>query len=223
MAMRKAHWDAGGNNVQKQGPTDNLMSQAKPVALTTVGAGTITVDSILAGIVDRTGPVGAFVDTFPSALALQQAIPEFSDQDSFEFLYRNGVAFAMTAALASAADVLVNSGVAASAIRRYLVTLLAGGSGGVLPATTVNGSPIVTVTDLRSLDPIVGVPSGNGSRFRVGQLVTGTGIPASTVVRAINYTTGQITLSANATADGVAVALTFAPRVEYRGLWSATA
>lgn len=219
MAMRKAHWDGGANNLQKQGPTDVLMTQRKTTPLTTVGAGIVTPDAVLSGLVLRTGPVGGFTDTFPSALQLINAIPEFSDNDSFEFSYINGVAQAMTFAVGAATDATAGTvNVAASLIRQYLVTLLAGGVGGVLPATTVNGSPIITVSDLRLLDPVVG-----GAKFRVGQSVTGTGIGAAAVVRAINYTTGQITLSVNSTADGSNIAVTFAPRVEYRGLWSATA
>lgn len=229
MAMRKAHYDGGANNVQKAGPTDVLMTQRKSTALTTAGAGTVTPDAVLSGIITRTGPGAGFTDTFPSALQLVNAIPEFSDQDSFEFTYINGVAQAMTFASASASDVLVNTNLAASLVRQYLVTLLAGGIGGILAATGVNGQPTIQV-DPATLGVISGVGiTGNGSlsganmpRFRVGQGVSGTNIAAGAVVTGINYTTGVITLSANNTGT-VNTGATFVPRVEYRGLWSATA
>lgn len=231
MAFRKAHYDAGANNVQKQGPTDVLMSQRKPTPITTAGAGVVTVDAMLGGIVLRTGPAAGYVDTFPSALQLIMAIPELSDQDSFEFTYINGVAQAMTFAAGATTDVTVGTvNVAASLWRDYLVTLLAGGVGGSLPVTGVNGQNTLTVATLALLDPVVGVPitgnlstvSANGARFRVGQAVTGTNIAAGAVVTAINYTTGVITLSASNT-GAVNGAATFAPRVEYRGLRSGTA
>jgi hypothetical protein len=75
------------------------------------------------------------------------------------------------------------------------LTLLVGATG-----TTASGSNIVT-----SMSSVAGL--------NVGALVTGTGIPAGTVITAIGTTT--ITLSANATASG-SVTLSFSGDLEAR-------
>lgn len=213
MSQHKAHWDDGGNNVQKQGPGDMLMDQKKSYPVTTVGAGVIPAEAILSGIVDRSGPTAGFTDTFPSAAALLAACPMLGRGDSFEFLYINGVAFAMTAAAAAgSADTLTNANVASSAVRRYMVTVLADGQPLVASAATTNGQAAVQLNNLLDAKSV-----------RPGMAVSGTGISGGTTVIAVNANTGVVTLSGNATATNGIVGLTFQPQVNYRGLYSATA
>jgi hypothetical protein len=78
----------------------------------------------------------------------------------------------------------------------FTVTLLVGATG-----TTASGSNIIT-----SMSSVTGL--------NVGALITGTGIPAGTVVTAIQSTTA-ITISANATASG-SVTLSFSGDGEAR-------
>lgn len=50
-------------------------------------------------------------------------------------------------------------------------------------------------------------------RARVGAGITGTGIPASTTISAVDYAANTITISQNATADGTAVALSISGNI----------
>lgn len=211
MAQNRAHIDRGGNDVQKQGPGDMTMDQKKVYVIAGAGAQAIPAEAVLAGIISRTGPVAGFADTFPTAAALLAACPQLGVGDAFEFLYINTVAQVLTPG-ASAGVTLVNAGVAASAVRRFMVTVLADGVASVESAATTNGSNAVTLTNPRDT-----------RNLRPGMLVTGTGVPGGATVAAVNQTTGVVTLSANATATNGVVALTFTPSIEIRGLYSATA
>lgn len=93
--------------------------------------------------------------------------------------------------------------------REYLVTILNGTPQQVFAATTTNASAVVT-----------GMTAAQTSLITPGMLVTGTGIPALATVLSVQPGVG-FTLSANATATGSLVALTFNPRIELRGLFVA--
>lgn len=215
MAMNTGRIDKSANDVRKQGPNDMLMDMKKPYSITTVGAGTIPAEAILSGIIRRTGPVGGFTDTLPTGDQLFAACPDLDQGDSFEFLYRNEVAQALTmAAPADASGVLgFNTTLAASLVRRYMITALSGNTrSGTYSATTVNASPTVTLTkaaDAKFITP--------------GMNVSGTGITAGTSVIGVNTQTGIVTLSANATASNSLIGITFTPRYQIDGLYSATA
>lgn len=212
MSQNKAHVDDGGNNVQKQGPGDMLMDQKKVYSLTTVGAGVIPAEAVLSGIINRTGPVGGYADTFPSAAALLAAEPSLNRGDAFEFIYQNGVAQAMTGAItAGSGDTVVNVATAASLVRRIMVTVLGDGQSNSFQGTTTNTSPTIVALNAKDVRNV-----------RVGQFVSGTGIPAASYVTGVNVNAGTITLNNNATATGT-VGVLSQPAVEYRGLYSATA
>lgn len=220
MSMNTGRIDRGGNDVQKQGPNDIIMDQKRAYPMSDAATAAIPVTAILAGIIDRTGPGAGYADTWPTADAILAACPALDTGDSFEFLFINGVAFAdTTAVIANSGVTLVNGTVTASLVKRFMLTVQAAGRTSILSAVTTNASAIV---NLASLGVSASRAATLAQQIRPGMLVTGTGIPASTTVIAVNSVTGTVTLSANATATGDA-ALTFQPRVEIRGLYQAAA
>lgn len=215
MSMNTGRIDKSANDVRKQGPGDMMMDMKKPYLITTVGAGVIPAEAILSGIIRRTGPVGGYIDTLPTADQLFAACPDLDVGDSFEFLYRNEVAQALTlAAPADASGILgFNTTLAASLVRRYMITALSGPQrSGVYSASTVNASPTLTLTNVKDAKSIT-----------PGMNVSGTGITAGTYVIGVNQATGVVTLSANATATNALIGITFTPRYQIDGLYSATA
>jgi hypothetical protein len=222
MSQHAGRRDAGGNDVQKAGPGEMLMDQKKRFTaspMTLAGNQIIPAVAILCGIVVRTGPVAGYADVFDSADNIMAACPALDRGDSFEFLFDNtGTAFANTPT-AGTGIVLVNGGVLASLMKRFLVTCLAGGRTQILQGVTVNTSAIVSLQGI-GMSPSQAARAAQS--IQPGMQVTGTGIPASTTVIGVNSVNGTVTLSANATADGT-VALTFNPVVEIRGLYQAAA
>lgn len=220
MSQNTGRIDRGGNNVQKQGPGDMLMDQKKSYPITAAATTAIPPEAILSGLIDRTGPGAGYADTWPAADAILAACPDLDTGDAFEFLFVNGVAFAdTTAVVANTGTVLVNGTVTASLIKRFMVTVLAAGRSVILNGVTTNGSPTVSLASFGIQAPAA---ANLAKQVSIGMGVTGTGIPASTTVIAVNTVNGTVTLSANATATGTA-ALTFVPRVEIRGLYQAAA
>lgn len=211
MSMNRAQVDRGANNVSAAGVGDALMSQIGVVGIATVGSGAWTAAGMLAGCIERTGPTGAYGDTLETANNLMLAAPHLSVGDTFEFLVRNTVAFANTVAVAEGAELSgSNTAIAASLVRRYLVTVLANRTRQTFMASTTNASPTVT-----------GLTQAQCDLLQAGMGVSGTGISAGTTIVGINSLTGTITLSANATATGTP-ALTFFPRYNVKGLYSTT-
>ena len=207
----RASVDRGANNVQAAGPGNCVLDQTQAFPITTVGTGVLSAAGILSGIIERTGPTGAYADTLETADNLLAAAPELSAGDSFEFLVRNTVAFANTVAVAEGAELSgSNTAIAASSVRKYLLTILSNGRRSISSANTTNSSATVT-----------GLSQAQAQAITPGMGVTGTGIPAATTVLSVNSATGTVVLSANATATGTA-ALTFFPRYNVKGLFTAS-
>lgn len=209
MSVNRMQIDLGANFVRAQMPGDGVLDQTQVFPITTAGAGTLTAAAMVAGIVDRSGPAGNYNETLDTADNLMAANPQFSAGDSFEFWYRNTVAFIATLVVAEGAELVANTAVAASKVRRYLVTILANARRQVFNASTTNVSPTIT-----------GLTAAQAQTLVPGMGVSGTGISAATNVLAVNSSTGVITLTANATATGT-VPLTFFPRYNIKGISSA--
>lgn len=208
----RAQVDGGANNVRQQGPGDTVMTQYRPVPLATAGNGLLTGTMLLAGIITRSGPAAAYSDTLPDAAVLIAAAPNLGVGDSFDVFFQNTVAFAATLVAGVGVVLGANTGVAASAVRSYLVSILSGGVQSIAPGATVNATNSIT-----------GLTAPQVALIAPGMGVTGAGIPASTTVIGVNPTTGAVTLSAAATATTVApVAFTFFPRYQIDGIFSAT-
>lgn len=206
-------------------PGDALLSGAEVIdsTLTTAGAGTILARQFISGILSRTGPVAGFIDTTDSAANIINAMignynfstapvtgmsagTAVQPQTTFRLRYLNTVAFAMTLAAGVGVTLGANTGAAASSFKDLLVTITNGTPQAVIAGNTVNASPIIT-----------GMSQFSTSQISVGQLVTGTGIPASATVISIQQGIG-FTLSANATASNINTALTFNPTLRIDGI-----
>lgn len=209
MTMNRARVSDGANSVRDQQPGEVILSQLKVTQLATVGNGLWTAAMVLGGIINRTGPVGAYGDTLPDASDILLAQPTLSVGDSFTLKVRNTVAFLNTVVAGVGIVLGANVNNTASLVREYLFTVLSGGKQQIYAATVTNGTAIVTVTPAQA----VTLQSGMG--------VTGAGIPALTTVIGVNATTGDITLSANSTASAV-TALTFFPRISVIGVCEST-
>ena len=203
--------DYGANDVRAALPGEIQMSQLQYVANSTVGDSTLTAASLLAGVINRTGPVGAYADTLPTVNQLVAACPQLSERDSFTFLFRNTVAQANTITAGTGWTLGSNTSIAASLVREFLVTMTAVKPTTVVSATTTNASAILTnLSDdaVKALAP--------------GMLVTGTNIPASTTLIAVNANSRTATMSAAATGTGNNIAVTANPTATLEGVRSST-
>ena len=170
MGMNRGQIDRGGNFIAAAGAGDVTMEQTQPVSITTAGTGVISAAGMLAGLIVRTGPPGAYADTLDTANNLMLAAPQLSVGDSFEFLFQNGVAFANTVAVAEGAELIGgNTSVAASLVRRYLLTVLASRTRQTYNGGTTNASPTVT-----------GFTQAQCDTLQAGMGVSGSGINAGT-------------------------------------------
>lgn len=203
--------DYGANDVRAALPGEVQMSQLQYTANTTVGDSTLTVASILSGIVNRSGPVGAYADTLPTVAQLLAACPQLSVGDSFTFLIRNTVAQANTITAGTGWTLGSNTAIAASLVREFLVTINSNKPVVIVSATTTNGNAVLTnLSDdaVKALQP--------------GMLVTGTGISAATTLIAVNANSRTATMSAVATATGDNIAVTANPTATLQGVRSST-
>lgn len=209
MLGRQAQFVAG-QMMPSNGPRPTL-DQMGIQSLATVGAGQLTVAHISQKILNRTGPVGGFTDTWPDADSILAAMENPQVGDSWLFVYRNGVAQAMT----FAAGTGIVSGIgtlscAASSTKLYLHTLLSTKRTTVKICTTTNANKILT-----------NVPNRDIKDVMPGMGVSGTGIGAANVVLGVAEgpnDLGTITLSVDQTATADNIAVTFFPRVQLDAL-----
>lgn len=183
---------------------DLLGASEALMALSTVGAGTVTGAILANNIINRTGPVGAVADTTDTAAAIVAAVPGAATGDSWRIKYINNVAFALT--LTAGTSVTVTNGVInASSVKEFLVQLTNATPQVVATGTGVNGSPIITNMSVAAT-----------SQITPGMAVSGNGVNGTTVL-SVQPGVG-VTLSANASISNSIVAITFNPVVNIIGL-----
>jgi hypothetical protein len=171
----------------------------------------LTVAAIIAGFINRTGTTANTTDVLPSADELVAALPELSVGDSFNFMIRMANAHTNTLTLGTGIEAFGTTGIVASNIREYVLTLLSGNARTrVVSGSTTNANAVLT-----------NIAQADLAALRVGMGVTGTGIAASSYIVGINLTAGTVTMNQNATATGSNIALTFFPRFEIAGLRTA--
>ena len=201
-------------NLARQLVQGDLMCAGEVInnALTTVGSGTILGSMLATGILNRTGPAGAFTDTTDTAGNIIAAIfgginnTGLQNGTTFRLTYINSVAFAATLAAGTGVTLGANTGIAASSVKDYLVTVTNGTPLSVQIANQTNASAVIT-----------GMTQAQTNTVAVGQLVTGTNIPAAATVISIQSGIG-VTLSAAATASITSNALTFSPTLRIDSL-----
>lgn len=195
------------NDNQRQNSGMQTMDQLQYEANVTVGDSTLTASSLLAGVVNRTGPTGNYTDTLPTVAQLIAACPVLSVGDSFNFLLRNTVAFTNTIAVGTGWTLGSNTAMIASNVREYMVTIKAVKTTRVIAAASTNASPILT-----------GLSDADVKNVEPGMVVAGTGMPASGTIIAVNVDNNTITLSGNATATASLVAVTCDPAATLEGV-----
>ena len=201
-------------NIPRQVVQGDLLCAGEVInnALTTAGNGTILGSMLATGILNRTGPVGIFTDTTDTAGNIIAAIfgginnTGLQNGTTFRVSYINSVAFAATLVGGTGVTLGANTGVAASSVKDYLVTVTNGTPLSVQIANQTNASAVIT-----------GMTQAQTNVVAVGQLVTGTNIPAAATVISIQSGIG-VTLSAAATASITSNALTFSPTLRIDSL-----
>ena len=200
--------------------------------ITTVGAGLWTGAAIGTGLIQRSGPTGAYTDTTDTAANIIQALtpnisPNAAPGQTFRLRVMNTVAFAMT--FAAGAGVVAgtkgtgNLNMIASSWKDYLLTLINVNPPEALNGIFVTGSPNISfyLQPGQTSLPLIGP---QGVTVVPGMTLTGTGIPAGTTV--IGVTQGQgglvgCVISQNTTANSATPAgngLVFTGTVEIDAL-----
>lgn len=218
MLQRAVIYD--GATQRQLGPGDTTFGgELINSSITTVGAATISAAVLISGIINRTGPTAGYTDTTDSAQNIISNLlaSQFVGTGAlagvgilsgltFRVSYINTVAFAMTLAAGAGVTLGANTGVSASSVKDYLVTITNGTPTQVYAVTQTNASAVITgLTQLQT------------QALSVGQLVTGTNIPANTTIISIQPGVG-VTLSAAATATLSLNAITFSPTVRVDSL-----
>lgn len=209
--LNRARFSAGANDVRDQQPGDVLMSQLNYEANTTAGDSTLTVSSLLNGIINRSGPGGAYTDTLPTIDQLLAAAPNLTVGDSFTFLHRNTVAQACTLAIGTGWTLGSNTAIAASLVREYLVKIGSHKPTHIFVCTITNANKVLT-----------NVPATSIRRLMPGMAVTGTGIGASAKIVAVNEDAGTVTVDVNSSASADNIAVTATPTATIEGVRSTT-
>lgn len=192
---------------------DRVQSDATAASITWSAA------QVLGTILSRSGPGAGYGDTTPTATDWINALLQNSYVGggattpagvpvgfSYRFRVLSTVAFANTVVAGTNVTLAGVTAVAASSYRDYVVTVLNGTPQQVFAATTTNASAVIT-----------GLSAAQTMLLSPGMAVSGTGIAGGSTILSVQPGVG-VTLSANATATGNLVALTFAPRIELRGI-----
>jgi hypothetical protein len=217
--LKSVVYDGG---LQRQVNPGDVVGGAEVVgALATVGAGTLTAALLTGGILNRTGPTGAFTDTTDTAANIIAALVanypySTSAQNglssgvavqaglTFRLRYINTVAFAMTLSAGSGVTITANGNVSASSVKDYLLTVTNGTPSQVFAVSQTNGSAIIT-----------GMTQFQTSQLSVGMTASGSGLSGTII--SIQPGVG-VTLSANASSTLTLNAATFSPSVSIIGL-----
>ncbi len=216
--VRPAVYDNGQQRVTQQG--DLIANNEAIITLADAGVAlALSAQSIVTGILRRTGPAGAYADVFPSAADLVAALGNnfyqgggalsaqgISPMTSFRFRYINTVAFANTPTIGTGGTLGNNTVINASSVKDYLITITNGTPGSIVAGNTTNASAVVT-----------GMNAGLLQYITQGMLVSGTGIQAGSTVLSVQPGVG-VTLSLAASATGSGVALTFGPTYRVDGI-----
>lgn len=208
------------NGMQRQMLPGDLIN-SNEIVQSDATAATITwsTKQVLGSILSRSGPGAGYADVTPTAsdwinAMLQQtylgagATTPLGVPPGFTYRFRvlSTVGFANTIVAGTNVTLAGVTAIAASSYRDYLMTVLNGTPAQVFACTTTNASAVVT-----------GMTAAQTSLISPGMAVSGTGVPASTTILSVQPGVG-FTMSANATATGSLVAVTFAPRIELRGI-----
>ena len=213
---------------------DTIFAGEVPNFVATVGDGTWPAAAIVGGILQRTGPVGAYADTTDTAANILAALTgagnaaDIAPGLTWRFMVRNTVAQANTVALGvgvHAGTMGTSPNIAASLVREYLFTVLNSTPPVNLVSNTTNGSATVTFTLPTGTTGLSMGPSVPATVLTPGMTISGTGVTAGTRILSVTQGAGGITgvvMDANATATNSNVSLNFGPTFSMDSLRSST-
>lgn len=115
--------------------TGKVLGAISDTAIATVGNGTLTAAALVGGIVTRSGPTAAYTDTTDTAANIIAALANPEVGASFEINIKNTVAFAQTIAAGAGVTLAGTTDVAASSVRKYVLTI----DNVAAPAVTLRG------------------------------------------------------------------------------------
>lgn len=199
-------------------PGDVLQSNENIQSITNAAGVTLTAAQILSPILIRSGAV-TVSDTTPDANTWLAALTQntfvaagattpagVQISTTYRIRYMNNNTGTLTIVAGTNVSLAGTTTIATVSFRDYLVTVLNGTPQQVWAVTTTNASAVIT-----------GMTAAQTQTISPGQAVSGTGIAGGSTVLSVQPGVG-CTLSANATATGTLVAVTFAPRIELRGI-----
>lgn len=222
---------------------DVMDTQENFTSLTTAGSGTILAAQIAGGPLKRTGPGGAFTDTFDTANNIINALSGNASSisaagsnpfnPSFQTVTFGGIfvqpgqpqpgasfrwLYLNTVAFAMTAAVAANSGVILGSNPSVAASLVR-----TYLFQIQNGSPQILVNaNLTNASAVVtGLTTAQTNQITPGMSVYGTNVQALSVVNSVQTGVG-FTMSLTATAT-ILQALTLTPTITITGLFSATA
>lgn len=210
-------------------PGDSFATSKIFNTIATVGAGIWTGTAIAGGIIRRTGPTAAFIDTTDTAQNIMTALrgnspaPISMNGLSIELYFANTVAFAHTFAAGRGviAGTLGGSlNVAASQTKDYLITIKNDTPEITMPMTVVSGGTVNFVLPPGMTAFKLG-PAPDAIQITPGMSVTGVGstVTAGTVVTGLRYGQGGIIGVVCSTAiSGANTALIFSPTIEFNNV-----
>ena len=203
-------------------PGDCELISAVVGTSTVAGNATLSATALISGFVQRSGPAGAYTDTLDSVANIYAGLsgngpaPAIINGLGFPCRITNNTAFVQTIALGAgygAGQGAIGT-IAANTWRDFMFQFTSVQPPLVLISNTVSGSPAVTWSLPTGQFSLAQGPGYYASNIQVGAAVSGAGIAAGATVigitQGVGGTTGVI-LSANATASGTNVALTFGP------------
>ena len=217
MLCRQVVYD--GNFQRKQEAGDCMAAAFSASALTTAGDGTITAAMLTGGMIRRSGPAGAYTDTWPTADQIATAVRSYGSMVDWNpgigLLIRhiNTVAYAATMAVPANAGISLSTAKyssvtanAASKWREYFLELVSEPvAARLVTAVIANGT--------KKIVPAVELPYGS---VAANMSVYGIGIGASAkVTHVVHGVSGisEVWVDTNSTADNAAAAVTFTPTV----------
>jgi hypothetical protein len=207
-----------GAQQRSMSPGDVLNSAESQQALANAAGQTLTVAQVLTSLLTRSGAV-TVSDTTPDSASWISAMLQgayvgggastplgVQPGTSYRLRILNNNTGTLTLVAGTGVTLAGTTTILTVNFRDYLITVLNGTPQQIFAASTTNASAVVT-----------GMSAAQTQAISPGMLVTGTGIPAAATVLSVQPGVG-FTLSANATATGSLVALTFLPRIEVRGI-----
>jgi hypothetical protein len=203
----------GTGSEHSQSAGERIGENCRFVTLAGASNQVITGDMMVAGVIERTGPIAAYADTFDSATNIIAAMGDPDPGNSFFFTVLNTVAFANV--IGRGEGILIfNTDILASYTKQFMAYVMSDRPRQVYNCNT------------HSNNVINGLTNDQLDSLSAGMSVIGSGMPNGTLIVGINKNTlvnpYSVIIGPNAaTSTLTGVSLIFSPTVTIRGLFEA--